>query len=32
MTNIKHFLDLDILETGDLRQMIDLGLGFKGGV
>ena len=32
MTNIKHFLDLDILETGDLRQMIDLGLGFKGGI
>ena len=32
MTNIKHFLDLDILETGDLRQMIDLGLGFKDGI
>ena len=32
MTNIKHLLDLDILETGDLRQMIDLGLGFKGGI
>ena len=32
MTNIKHFLDLDILETGHLRQMIDLGLGFKSGI
>ena len=31
MTNIKHFLDIDILETADLRQMIDLGLGFKSG-
>ncbi len=31
MTTIKHFLDLDIVETADLRQMIDLGLGFKNG-
>jgi ornithine carbamoyltransferase len=31
MTNIKHFLDLDVLETADLRQMINLGLGFKNG-
>jgi ornithine carbamoyltransferase len=31
MTAIKHFLDLDIIETADLRQMINLGLGFKNG-
>lgn len=31
MTSIKHFLDLDVIETADLRHMLGLGLGFKNG-
>jgi ornithine carbamoyltransferase len=31
MAEIKHFLDLDRLETGPLREMIEWGKGFKRG-
>jgi len=31
MTNPRHFLDLDQLDTVELRRMLDLGLAYKAG-
>ncbi|MBK19184.1 MAG: ornithine carbamoyltransferase [Rhodospirillaceae bacterium] len=31
MTELKHFLDLDLIDAVDLRQMIQLGVNFKNG-
>ncbi len=31
MTGIRHFLDLDVLDTATLRKVLDIGAGFKAG-